>query len=500
MTGLTRLIAATRALGPSADSHGRRARLSASGTRVARPHRRGRGREQGVALVVVLTAVAILSVLVADMQENTSTAYLIATTERDQLQAEYMAKSGLNLTRLLVAQQRVIGRAIAPIYQMVLGHPPPDLPVWKLAPLVLTPFCNYDAAAKETSGTGIDLGTVEGLGKTPARCKIVAFAENSKINVNKPLKLGGDAARRSVAMQMFALMGGYQSPSPYDPLFANPDPDGLTTSRLDLISATIDWWDVDTDRTLFDPGAATVTTQGSEQDVYSSFRDPYHNKNAPFDSLQELRLVRGVSDDFWSTFVEPNPDDPDSRVITIYGSGSVNVNEAPPQVLLARICSYLEDQSLCADPVEAAKFIQIMSTIRSLFPLPLFGRVSDFLDFIGGKGGPHGLYTMLQALLGPNNPLLFRPVTIPNAHRTEIDNTFVTAARIITIEATGFVPHPHHGSSGDEGDDEDTSPDPSDGPHVRLRSVVNFDQLWTPPPPNAGRMPSLGIFHYYRVD
>ncbi len=46
---------------------------------------------------------------------------------------------------------------------------------------------------------------------------------------------------------------------------------------------------------------------GAEDDVYSSFPDPYRIKNAPFDSLDELRLVRGVGDDFWSTFVEPNP-------------------------------------------------------------------------------------------------------------------------------------------------------------------------------------------------
>jgi len=34
-------------------------------------------------------------------------------------------------------------------------------------------------------------------------------------------------------------------------------------------------------------------------------------------------------------------------VLTIYGSGAVNPNEATPQVLLARVCSILVDQSLC---------------------------------------------------------------------------------------------------------------------------------------------------------
>src|SRR5690606_13671192 len=138
-------------------------------------------------------------------------------------------------------------------------------------------------------------------------------------------------------MQVFAMIGGYQSPSPYDPLFEQRDPDGNFTSRLDLVSALIDWWDADTERTVFDPGAGEVTSSGGEDNLYQSFSDPYRVKHAPFDSLEELRLVRGVGDDFWATFVEPDPDDPESRNVTIYGSGSVNPNEAPPEVLLARL-------------------------------------------------------------------------------------------------------------------------------------------------------------------
>ena len=86
-------------------------------------------------------------------------------------------------------------------------------------------------------------------------------------------------------MQLFALMGGYQAPSPYDPLFQQLDADGQLTSRLDVVAAIIDWWDPDTERTIFDPGAATVTVAGAEDDVYSSFDDPYRVKNAPFDSI-----------------------------------------------------------------------------------------------------------------------------------------------------------------------------------------------------------------------
>jgi general secretion pathway protein K len=436
------------------------------------------GRERGLALVVAMTAIAILAVMLADMHESTTVSYVLATTERDQLRAEYMAKSGLNLTRLLVAQEPAIRTVVAPMYQALMGRPPPMLPVWRYADGVLQPFCNYEQTRGVGHSIGVDFGMAEGLGETPGTCEIIALAENSMINVSDPLNFDGDRARTSVAMQMFALMGGYQSPSPFDPLFAGRDADGQFTSRLDIVSALIDWWDYDTERTTFDPGAGTVASGGTEDDVYRRFRDPYEPRNAPFDSIEELRLVRGIGDDFWATFVEPDPDDPRTRAITIYGSGAVNPNEAPPEVLLARVCSILTDQPLCVDPAEAAKFIQIIRTVRTIAPIPFFTRGADFMNFLEGRGGERDLYPMLAGFLGADHPLLFRPVTITPERRTLLDQVLVTAARILTIQVTGR----------------------SGRATVRIRSVMNFHDRWTPPPPNAGTMPGLGIFYYYRVE
>jgi general secretion pathway protein K len=443
--------------------------------------RRRRGtsrREQGVALIMVLGAVAILAVLLTDMHESTSTAHSVATAERDRLQAEYLAKSGLNLTRLLVESEPQIRQAFAPLYMAMFQRPPPQLPVWTVANVLLRPFCDFEGSEGSLLSSGIDVRGVEGLGGLPGTCQIKAIAENSKVNVNSPLNLTGDRARRSIAMQLFAITGGYLSPSPYDPLFERRDADGRYTTRLDVISEIIDWWDFDAERTTFDPGAGTIASAGSEDTFYQTLPDPYHRKNAPYDSIEELRLVRGVGDDFWSTFVEPDPDDPDARSLTIYGSGSINPNEAPPQVILARLCSYVQTQPLCMDPMEGAKFTQLLTTARMMMPAPFFTRSEDFLAFIEGQGGPSSLYGMLTSFLGPNNPLMFQPVILPQELRSEVANSFVTAARILTIVASGRAGRAR----------------------VRTRSVVNFHQRWSPPPPNAGRLPPLGVFHYYRVD
>ena len=118
--------------------------------------------------------------------------------------------------------------------------------------------------------------------------------------------------------------------------------------------------------------------------------------------------MRGFTDDFWATFVEPIPNDPASRIMTIYASGLVNINEASPQVLLGRVCSYAPDVSLCTDPLEGLKFTQILATIRQLIPIPLFSRPTDLLNFVEGKGTEKELYGMLTGFLGPESELIFR--------------------------------------------------------------------------------------------
>lgn len=450
--------------------------------------RHQRASTRGVAMVMAITCVSLMAVVVADMAEMTATGYAVASNRRDNLKAEYMARSGLNLTRLLVAKEPEIRRVVSPMYQMLLGRPPPMLPVWAMADDLLVPFCRYEAVQR--MNTGFDFQSADGLGETGAACSITSFAENAKININLPLNFSGDEARRSIAMQLYAMMGGYQAESRYDPLFEQLDRDGNHTTRIDVVGAIIDWWDYDQDRTVFDPGAASITTTGTEDDVYSRLDDPYRAKNAPFDSLQEARLVRGVGDDFWATFVDPNPSDPNARIVTIYGSGAVNPNESPPEVLLARICSFVAEQPLCSVPAEAAKFVQLLSTVRSLAPIPFFTRVNDFLTFLEGGGGARDLYPMLQGFLGAESPLLFTPINIPQDKRREIENTFVTAARILTIDVTG-----HAGCR--EFDDYGECIGGYRG-RVRLNTVVNFHELWTPPPPNAGGVPGLGVIQYYR--
>jgi len=450
-------------------------------TRHATSPRTKKRSEEGVALIIAIATVAILAVMLADMHETTGTAFAVSTSQRDALQAEYMAKSATNLTRLLIAKEPEIRRFVDPLYRAATGRPAPQLPVWNFVDELLSPFCTPEDQRSTLTQLGIDFGDTLGFDKLPGECTVRAVSENGKVNVNDPLFLDGELARNSVATQLFSLTGGQLPESPYDALFTTEDETGTLTTRIDLITAVIDWWDQDIQRTDFDPGAAQTRTGGTgteDDSLYQLRDDPYRNKNAAFDSIQELRMVRGFTDDFWATFVEPIPNDPQSRIMTIYASGLVNVNEAGPQVLLGRVCSFAPETTLCTDPLEGLKFTQVLGTIRQLIPIPLFSRPTDFINFVEGKGTEKDLYGMLVGFLGEESELLFAPIAIPEDQRTALARSFATSAQIFTIEAVGLV-----GRS-----------------QVRIESVVNFHTRWVPPPPNTGRMSGLGVFHYYRMD
>lgn len=484
-------------------------------------------RERGVALILVMGAVLILGVVLAEMHETTATSYGLAMVQRDRLQAEYIAKSGISLTRLLVAAEPQIRELIAPTYQLLTQRRgrPPQLPVWTYANAVLAPFCNFESSRGNTDA-GIDFSAAEGLGNTGGTCELLSFAENSKLNVNEALSLNADQSRLETARLVYAMVGGYNQPNAYDRMFEERDPDGQITSRLDMISALIDWWDPDTQRTTFDPGPPSTidSVSGTEDDIYGSFRDPYLPRNAPFDSLEELRLVRGVGDDFWSTFVEPDPDDPTRRFVTVYGSGKVNPNEAFPEVLLARTCSILQGTTLCTE-AESRKFVSLINMVRSMAPLPWFTNVNEYLNFLQGRGGPGELWPMLTnpMLNEMTEPLRFTPITITPEQVRVFNGILVFAARILTVQSTGWVGN-CEGRTDDDGvscgdgidNDEDGDVDTDDAgcsedaasadailarcTRVRIRAVLNTDPAWTPPPPNAGQMPALGVIQHWRVE
>ena len=77
-----------------------------------------------------------------------------------------------------------------------------------------------------------------------------------------------------------------------------------------MADAIEDWRDEDTE----------TKPHGAENFYYQGLQDAYESKDGPFENIEELLLIRGMTPEVYARLVP---------VITVYGSGQVNVNTAP---------------------------------------------------------------------------------------------------------------------------------------------------------------------------
>jgi len=127
-----------------------------------------------------------------------------------------------------------------------------------------------------------------------------------------------------------------------------------------IVDSILDWTDKDNLRRL----------SGAEDEYYLSLSVPYRAKNRPFDAIEELLLVRGMSADILFGTEERKGV---IHYLTIYGTSSkVNINAAPKEVLMA-LPGLTEDAAKrILDQREAAEFksVQEIQAITGLnFPI-----------------------------------------------------------------------------------------------------------------------------------
>jgi general secretion pathway protein K len=398
-----------------------------------RSRRRTRADERGIALILVLGAITVLTVFLTQLQEDTSSELAAALSERDALKAEYFARSAVSLGRLLIATEPEISKTISPL--MMLLNPkgsPPQIPVWEFTDLVLGPFNDAAGAQSFLATIGGDATTAKNIGISGGgRFEISIVDEDAKVNLNLAAQNDHGTSNDRLAAQIIGLT----IPPQYDELFNGRDADGQFTDRTTVCSALVDWADSETDgnETQYpcQPHNSNFVSRGAEDNFYQATGLAYLRKNAAYDSLEEVRLVRGVSDDFWANFVDPEPDNPKKRIMTVWGQGAINVNAANAQTLYGFVCGqdFATPPDLCTDPTQAQTFIMGMTVGKSLtFGLPLFGAPQDFINMMAGKGPIGSLLAGLQL-----KPVTFKsPKTVAGA--------LAVKSHRFSIYADGIVP------------------------------------------------------------
>jgi general secretion pathway protein K len=312
---------------------------------------------RGVALILVLTTIAILTAIGVDFSYSSRVSLKLAENLRDETRAEYLAWSAVNVSRLLLHFQKQVdqlGGQLGSALGGLTGKPPPPPPpggrpaapapnnlgirLWQAVPIESNAFSallsgrieglegiRTDAALPAPPGERASVTHAFGGFDGSFRAKIVD--ENSRINVQRLDDLGARAV--STLTQLRAMMADPK----YDFIFDEEDANRDRVRRDDVLLAMKDWIDIDETGTAFDPSNPQrpfVNGFGDENSAYSRYEPRYKAKNGRFDSLEELYMVRGVNDRFMAAFGDRLTIWPDINT-------NLNINTDDPQQMLTNI-------------------------------------------------------------------------------------------------------------------------------------------------------------------
>lgn len=249
----------------------------------------------GMALIVVMIAVAVFSALAAALAFSMKVETKLARNAEDEQQLLWLGRSGVEYARWILSQQAsIVGEPYDSLDQIWAGGP---------------------GGPGETNSVlaGISMDNYQ-IGDGTVSLKIIDLERFANINTANTAEL----------QQALTVMG-------------------VDADAISVVSDSIQDWR---------SPAAPPRVAGAESDYYQSLTPPYNAKNAPMDDISELLLVKGVTPEmYYGTSsssqqrqqpklgfgVAPGqaPDYPFGLkdVFTATSTGKINVNTADANVL-----------------------------------------------------------------------------------------------------------------------------------------------------------------------
>ena len=331
--------------------------------------------QRGVALIVVLTAVAVLSVAVSEFSYNTRIAVGMTYHSEKEVQAYFNARSGIMIALFTLEAKEVVDKVVGQFASFLGGVNTNQIEIWR----AIEPLCGGFSTGKFNL-YGLDLIDFEGVGgmgmpaKQGFECKV--DLEDGRINLNNVDNTGDKQTLYSELRGVF--MQQFQSD-----LFDENE------KRVDeLIGAIIDWADQDDNQTQVEQGFVQEAMGGSgEGGNYSKYG--YDVKNAKYDTVEELRYVDGVTDGIYCLLKDR---------VTVYNTEKLNVNTADLEVIKGLVCSHLADrgQLLCnpqmrADGMPTAidiigEHFEMCRQVKNKLFTPPFASAKAFVNFFNKLG------------------------------------------------------------------------------------------------------------------
>ncbi|MFH1469709.1 MAG: hypothetical protein ABIO70_35310 [Pseudomonadota bacterium] len=354
-----------------------------AGWRRAASARRRRESESGVALLMVVGAIMIVTVLVAEMNYGARVRLLLAAHQTEEVQAYWLARTGVNIYRLILAGNMALKNSSIADYGAMFGVNIGDA-LWQAVPFISTglmrmlfvsggdvdDFEDEDLQQVRTEGTVSDEIAAQSREKAQAGHfggkNFLDFDGDfnaSIVDEDRKVNLNGFASRQEssslqtevTATSLYGLMSGQEN----DQWFYDRNID-----RWEIIGNVADWVDRDS--------ARCGLRSGYEDDLYNRYDDDYLAKNAPFDSKEEVRLVAGWEGEVYERYQDR---------VTVWGSGKINVNTADREVVAGLLRAYIQPQP--ADSVIDGFFEQLQLQMG----FSSFQSAQEFVEFIENNTG-----------------------------------------------------------------------------------------------------------------
>ena len=397
------------------------------------PAEAGEGRhapssERGAALLMALTTVALLTAMTVDLAYQRRVSLQIAVNARDELRAGALARSAVNLSRLVLHFQRELDRTAGgagqALSQLTGGKTPAlqlSIRLWEIVPVDSSTASLFAAGAAPPEARPAAPGSAGKPDSLFAGAEPRTFGDyqgsfRARIeDEDRKVNLPQFANTAPVAgPQLLRFMQLVKDPA-YDALFDRDDQWGNRWTRADVAAALRDWVDENQTTTVVgaNPAAPFEEGFGDENFPYDRGESRYLAKNARFDSLDELLMVGGVGDAFLAAF---------GSQITVYPSvnAKTNINTNDPAEMMVNILAMLDPPGVPQAALLDQGFPQRLdAALRLARPLPFLALgVSQFAQILAGLG------------------LRVQPLYL-QAQDTDARNSFGSRSSTFTIHATG---------------------------------------------------------------
>jgi general secretion pathway protein K len=281
----------------------------------------------GVALLMVLTALALITAIVVEITYTSQLSATIVTNHRDGQRAYELARAAIRWSVFRLQLDNMLDQ-IPAVAQTNYGGRKDDLSEVQWAFPLMYPFATAALAGAPEEGSQPS-ETAKQASPSPATTEDGSFVttladESAKINLND-VGRGGPQGQQQPSGAMEVLENLLLSDR-FRIYFKDKD-------HRTLLWAIEDWIDADSE--------INHLGGGIEDAEYETENRDHHVKNAPFYSLMEIRELRPMNDKLYREllpFVTVYPFDarlPRYSTVPVTPMGKININTAPLEVIAA---------------------------------------------------------------------------------------------------------------------------------------------------------------------